>query len=260
MDNQHREIKGYRELNESDIAQMNRVKEKGAEIGELIELLKADPSLDQRWISIGTTQIQQGLMALTRAIAKPTFFALALLLLVGCAAPLKEVAVGEKDPRDGMHFIVNRDIVNTRAVTPQNELNGDFHCTKLRSAQEVAELRQQYPGVEFSRFEGCTPLAQHAARHQYVKSATGPAIEPVVAVGKSILYSATAAYVGHEIGRGIGKSGTTVNQEGGGAQSISSAQGGAGGQGGSGGSVSMNNGNTTTKSITQNNVNNVQVK
>lgn len=194
--------------------------------------------------------------------ASVSIFAWVLLAvwLVGCAAPLKEVAVGEKDSKDGMHFIVNRDIVNTRAVTPQNELNGDFHCIKLRSAQEVAELRQQYPGVEFSRFDGCTPLAQHAARHQYVKSATGPAIEPVVAVGKSILYSATAAYVGHEIGRGIGKSGTTVNQEGGGAQSSSSAQGGAGGQGGNGGSVSMNNGNTTTKSITQNNVNNVQVK
>ncbi|MDH4235627.1 MAG: hypothetical protein OEW25_02725 [Nitrospira sp.] len=74
MDNQHREIKGYRELNESEIAAMNEVKVKGAEIGELIEKLRTIPDIDQRWLSIGATSIQQGLMALTRAIAKPSFF------------------------------------------------------------------------------------------------------------------------------------------------------------------------------------------
>lgn len=74
MENQHREIKGYRELNELEIAQMNEVKEHGRLLGLLIDGLKANPDLDQRWISIGATQLQQGLMALTRAIAKPTFF------------------------------------------------------------------------------------------------------------------------------------------------------------------------------------------
>jgi hypothetical protein len=29
---------------------------------------------DQRWLAIGATQLQQGFMALTRAIAKPEFF------------------------------------------------------------------------------------------------------------------------------------------------------------------------------------------
>lgn len=147
----------------------------------------------------------------------------AAVLVAGCADALKEVAIGEKDSKDGMHFVVNRDLVNTRAVTPQAQLNGDFHCTRMRTDQEVAELRQQYPGVEFSRFEGCTPLAQHAARHQYQKSAMGPAIEPVVSVGKAVLYSATAAYVGHQIGKGLSESGTTVQQEGGGASSNSSS-------------------------------------
>lgn len=74
MENQHRQIKGYRELNESEIAAMNEVKLKGAELGELIEKLRANKDLDQRWVSIGATELQQGLMALTRAIAKPTFF------------------------------------------------------------------------------------------------------------------------------------------------------------------------------------------
>lgn len=74
MENQHRQIKGYRELNESEIAAMNEVKLKGAELGELIEKLRANKDLDQRWVSIGATELQQGVMALTRAIAKPTFF------------------------------------------------------------------------------------------------------------------------------------------------------------------------------------------
>lgn len=164
------------------------------------------------------------------------------LWLTGCANALKEVGVGEKDAKDGMHFIVNRDIVNTRAVTTQHNLNGDFHCKKLRTVEEVSQLKQQYPGVEFSRFEDCTPLSQHSERHQYAKGATGPAIEPVVAVGKALLYSGTAAYVGHQIGKGLGNSGTTVNQQGGGAQSEAS-----------GGSV--NSGNKTTNINPETNIN-----
>lgn len=89
MENQHREIRGYRELNEVEIAAMNEVKVKGAELGALVERLKATADCDQRWVSIGATDLQKGLMALTRAIAKPTFFAVALMLLVGCVSPYK---------------------------------------------------------------------------------------------------------------------------------------------------------------------------
>jgi len=74
MENQHRQIKGYRELNESEIAAMNEIKTKGAELGELVAKLKATDGLDQRWVSIGATDFQTGLMALTRAVAQPTFF------------------------------------------------------------------------------------------------------------------------------------------------------------------------------------------
>lgn len=83
VDNQHKKIKGYRDLTEEEIALMNEVKEKGAELGELIDKLQAmhphgsgDPAINEagRWISIGRTHLQQGLMALTRAIAKPNFF------------------------------------------------------------------------------------------------------------------------------------------------------------------------------------------
>jgi hypothetical protein len=74
VDNQHREIKGYRELSPNEIAKMNEVKDLGAKIGLLVESLRGDKELDQRWVSIGATELQQGLMALTRSIAKPTFF------------------------------------------------------------------------------------------------------------------------------------------------------------------------------------------
>ena len=74
MENQHRQIKGYRELTQEEINLMNEIKSKGAELGELVEKLRATSTLDQRWVSIGATDLQTGLMALTRSVAQPTFF------------------------------------------------------------------------------------------------------------------------------------------------------------------------------------------
>ena len=74
MDNQHRQIKGYRELSQAEIDLMNKIKTKGAELGDLVAELRAQPGLDQRWISIGATDLQTGLMALTRGVAQSTFF------------------------------------------------------------------------------------------------------------------------------------------------------------------------------------------
>lgn len=74
MDNQHRQIKGYRELSQQEIDLMNEIKSKGAELGDLVSKLRAADGLDQRWVSIGATDFQTGLMALTRSVAQPTFF------------------------------------------------------------------------------------------------------------------------------------------------------------------------------------------
>lgn len=74
MENQHRQIKGYRELSAEEIALMNEIKEKGAELEQLVQKLRVTPMLDQRWVSIGATDLQTGLMALTRAVAKPSTF------------------------------------------------------------------------------------------------------------------------------------------------------------------------------------------
>ena len=81
MENQHRKIKGYRELDEKEIEAMNEVKVMGVKIGELVNKLKRKIDFnddehypDQRWVSVGATDLQKGLMALTRSIAKPEFF------------------------------------------------------------------------------------------------------------------------------------------------------------------------------------------
>jgi hypothetical protein len=77
MDNQHRKITGYRELSEDEIEMMNKIKGYGLDLHALIAHLGSNHVgivADPRWIAIGKTHLQQGLMALTRSVAKPDFF------------------------------------------------------------------------------------------------------------------------------------------------------------------------------------------
>ena len=82
MDNQHRKIKGYRELSQDEIDLMNEIKAKGVELDVLISKVNEANAGNQaardseafRWAAIAKTDFQTGLMALTRAVAKPEFF------------------------------------------------------------------------------------------------------------------------------------------------------------------------------------------
>ena len=74
MDNQHKLIKGYRDLSEGEIKAMNAVKSEAERIGLLVEELEANTDLDARWVSIAQDHLQQGFMAAVRSIAKPTTF------------------------------------------------------------------------------------------------------------------------------------------------------------------------------------------
>lgn len=74
MDNQHQHIRGYRDLTEKEVGEMNSIKLHGVNLETLCNTLAASPELDQRWVSIGRTHLQQGIMALVRAVAKPTSF------------------------------------------------------------------------------------------------------------------------------------------------------------------------------------------
>jgi hypothetical protein len=67
-------ITGYRQLNEAEAVLMNEIKAHGVQLGELVTKLRATEGLDQRWVSIGATDLQTGLMALTRGVAQPTTF------------------------------------------------------------------------------------------------------------------------------------------------------------------------------------------
>ena len=84
MENQHREIKGYRDLSQEEIDAMNECKALAEQCGAMIAKLR-DPanapkteggphSFDQRWVSIGATHLQEGWMAVIRGIAQPTTF------------------------------------------------------------------------------------------------------------------------------------------------------------------------------------------
>lgn len=97
MENQHRQIKGYRELTQVEIDLMNEIKEEGIILQQLLNKLhgycgaqiiamknsedpgrmeedRLDAAQPHRWLSIARTHWQEGCMAATRAIAQPTFF------------------------------------------------------------------------------------------------------------------------------------------------------------------------------------------
>lgn len=76
-------FQGYRKLNSIEIARINRLKVCANDVHNLCkdmavtimttegeDMCEPDP----RWIAIAETHLQQGFMALTRAIAKPTTF------------------------------------------------------------------------------------------------------------------------------------------------------------------------------------------
>lgn len=73
MDNQHRRITGYRELDESEVALMNRIKAKEAEAAELVSLVRttAPQGEPQRQVAIAVTAFEEAFMRLVRAVARP---------------------------------------------------------------------------------------------------------------------------------------------------------------------------------------------
>lgn len=74
MDNQHKLIKGYRDLSQEEIDMMNKIKALGVELNNLISTLDNLPDTDKRWVSIGKTDLQKGIMSLVRSVAKPESF------------------------------------------------------------------------------------------------------------------------------------------------------------------------------------------
>jgi hypothetical protein len=98
MDNQHKQIKGYRDLSQNEIDLMNKIKALAEQVGELVneledkaagEFTKASDVFDFNpdtvdyyescedaygWVLAGKKDLKLGFMMLTRAVAKPTTF------------------------------------------------------------------------------------------------------------------------------------------------------------------------------------------
>ena len=66
-------IVGYRELTDDEIDLINAIKAHGAHLQNLL-MTVTEAQADGRWVSIAQTHLQQGMMALTRAVAKPEGF------------------------------------------------------------------------------------------------------------------------------------------------------------------------------------------
>lgn len=184
---------------------MNEVKQKGVELGELVQKLRDSGELyDQRWLSIGATDLQTGLMALTRAIAKPTFFSLLLLVvLAGCSTGLQERAFKNEH---GV-YIVSQSLVNDRVTANQPHLTGELACWKKHTSEEMVELRKD--GEEHSWYYQCQDLKDYKPG-QYTASLDQP-------VGTIYKGPIEAAMIGGGVGAGLAFSGDTVTQNGGGA-------------------------------------------
>jgi hypothetical protein len=74
MTDQHEKIAGYRDLSQAEIDLINAIKAKGSELQDLVWQVQAAAGVDARWVSVGKTDLQTGIMALVRAVAKPVGF------------------------------------------------------------------------------------------------------------------------------------------------------------------------------------------
>lgn len=86
MDNQHKHITGYRDLTQQEIDLINKIKAAGTLLEQIIEEVEqtnlstaidsilSEHSEPKMWTHQAKINLKIGLMALTRAVAKPTSF------------------------------------------------------------------------------------------------------------------------------------------------------------------------------------------
>ena len=65
-------VQGYKTHQTTDnIVKVNRNKMEEEKILRILDNLKEDPTVDQRWLAIGRTQIEKGFMSVNRAVFQP---------------------------------------------------------------------------------------------------------------------------------------------------------------------------------------------
>lgn len=65
-------VEGYRPQSGEAVAQVNLNKQMEEHVLRLLDELAANPEVDGRWLAIGRTSIEQGFMAVNRAVFKPS--------------------------------------------------------------------------------------------------------------------------------------------------------------------------------------------
>ncbi len=71
MENQHKMIKGYRDLSQSEIDGMNSIKALEVDTGDLFKQVSEIEGVDARSLALAKTKLQEGFMWFVRSIAKP---------------------------------------------------------------------------------------------------------------------------------------------------------------------------------------------
>jgi hypothetical protein len=71
MDNQHKLIKGYRDLSQSEIDSINSIKLAEQDIGQLWQQVSKVEGVDPRQLAIAKTKLQEAFMWFIRGVAQP---------------------------------------------------------------------------------------------------------------------------------------------------------------------------------------------
>lgn len=71
MSNPGLPVAGYRAQSDDNVAVVNVNKEIEERVLRILGDLKARPGIDGRWLAIGRTHIEQGFMAVNRAVFQP---------------------------------------------------------------------------------------------------------------------------------------------------------------------------------------------
>lgn len=64
-------VAGYTAQTETTVALVNANKAAEEQVLRTLDALKANPEVDQRWLAIGRTHIEEGFMAINRSLFKP---------------------------------------------------------------------------------------------------------------------------------------------------------------------------------------------
>ena len=64
-------VAGYQPQSDEKVAQVNAMKRQEERILRRLDEMRDDPEIDQRWLAIGRTQLEQAFMAINRSVFKP---------------------------------------------------------------------------------------------------------------------------------------------------------------------------------------------